>query len=155
VVIQGAIKIEVPCETVFPFGALVLGVDKKVDFDKRGTGDDQARDKETGERVWVVRVTDLDPEAAKPGRTSEVKVKIVAPVQPVPPKRQHPHVPPAVVFEGITLTPYVDSARCNGSSARCRGRQAYSIRATGMRAPSQADFAAVLDREAAAGGGDG
>ena len=142
-------------DSVFPFGALGLGVDKQIDFDKRGTGDDQARDKETGDRVWVVRVTDLDPEAAKPGRTSEIKVKIVAPVQPVLPKRQHPHVPPAVVFEKITLTPYVDTARCNENSTQCRGRQAYSIRASGMRAPSQADYAAVVDREAAVDGGDG
>ena len=153
--IQGAIKIDVPHESVFPYGALVLGVDKQVDFDKRGTGDDQARDKDTGERMWVVRVTDLDPEAAKPGRTSEVKVKIVAPVQPVPPKRQHAHLPPAVVFEGITLTPYVDTARCNGSSTRCRGRQAYSIRASGMRAPSQADYAALADHDGQVTGGDG
>jgi hypothetical protein len=153
--IQGAIKIEVPFGTVFPYGALCLGVDKQIDFDKRGSGDDQARDKETGERVWVIRVTDLDPEAAKPGRTSEVKVKITAPVQPVPPKRQHPHVPPAVVFEGMTLTPYVDVARCNGSSSRCRSRQAYSIRSTGMRAPGEADYQAVLDREEGPEGGDG
>ena len=153
--IQGAIKIEVPFGTVFPYGALCLGVDKQVDFDKRGSGDDQARDKETGERVWVVRVADLDPEAAKPGRTTEVKVKIVAPHQPVPPKRQHPGVPPAVVFEGMTLTPYVDAARCNGSSTRCRGRQAYSIRATGMRAPTDAEFKATPDREVAPAGGDG
>jgi hypothetical protein len=149
--IQGAIKIEVPNETVFPYGALCLGVDKQVDFDKRGSGDDQARDKDTGERVWVVRVTDLDPEAAKPGRTSEVKVKITAPVQPVPPERQHPNVPPLVVFEGLTLTPYVDTARCNGSSARCRARQAYSIRASKMRAPTPAEAKAVQPAE----GGDG
>jgi hypothetical protein len=145
--IQGSIKIEVPFDTVFPYGALCLGVDKQVDFEKRGSGDDQARDKNTGERVWVVRVTDLDPEAAKPGRTSEVKVKITAPVQPVPPKRQHPNVPPAVVFEGVTLTPYVDTARCNGSSARCRSRQAYSIRATAMRAPTDAELRAALHAE--------
>jgi hypothetical protein len=153
--IKGAIKVQVPHDTVFPYGALCLGVDKQVDFDKRGNGDDQARDKDTGERVWVVRVTDLDPEAAKPGRTSEVKVKVIAPVQPVPPKRQHAHVPPAVVFDGITLTPYVDTARCNGSSARCRSRQAFSIRATGMRAPTDAEFKAVSDREAAAEDGAG
>jgi hypothetical protein len=76
VMIQGSIKVQVPCETVFPYGALCLGVDKQLDFGKRGNGDDQARDKDTGLRVWVVRVTDLDPEAAKPGRTSEVKIKI-------------------------------------------------------------------------------
>lgn len=153
--IQGAIKIDVPFETVFSHGALCLGVDKQVDFDKRGSGDDQARDKETGERVWVVRVTDLDPEAAKPGRTSEVKIKVAAPVQPVPPKRQHPNVPPAVVFEGVTLTPYVDSTRCNGSSTRCRSRQAYSIRATSMRAPTDAELRSALQAPRGAEGDDG
>src|SRR5262245_48352743 len=124
--IQGPIKVQVPHETVFPYGALCLGVDKQLDFEKRGTGDDQARDKDSGLRVWGVRLTDLDPEAAKPGRTSEVKIKIGAAVQPVPPRRQHPNVPPAVVFEGLTLTPYVDTSRCNGSSTRCWSRQAFS-----------------------------
>jgi hypothetical protein len=130
------IKVQVPFEQVFPFGALCLGVEPQVDFDKRGKGgDDQARDKETGERVWVARVMDLDPEAAKPGRSTEVKVKIAAPVQPVPPASKVDGYPPSVEFEGLTLTPYVDSSRCAGSGPRCRGRQAFSIRATAMREP--------------------
>jgi hypothetical protein len=131
-----SVKVEVPCEQVFPHGALCLGVEPQVDFDKRGKGgDDQARDKVTGERVWVVRVMDLDPDAAKPGRSTEVKVKIAAPNQPVPPKSKVAGYPPAVVFEGVTLTPYVDSSRCSGNGPRCRGRLAFSIRATAMLDP--------------------
>jgi hypothetical protein len=131
-----SIKVEVPFETVFPHGALCLGVEPQVDFDKRGKGgDDQARDKDTGDRVWVVRVMDLDPDAAKPGRSTEVKVKIAAPVQPVPPKSKVAGYPPAVQFDGVTLTPYVDSSRCAGNGPRCRGRLAFSIRAAGMRDP--------------------
>jgi len=44
--------------------------------------DVQARDKDTGERVWVVRVLDADPAA----RQAEVKVKITGEVQPIPPE---------------------------------------------------------------------
>jgi hypothetical protein len=55
------------------------------DFEKRGQGDDQLRDKETGERVWLVRLLDLDPEAGKFGAAKEFKVKVIAQQQPVPP----------------------------------------------------------------------
>lgn len=43
--------------------------------------DPQERDKDSGERLWAVRVMDADPA----GRTSELKVKIPAAVAPVPP----------------------------------------------------------------------
>ncbi|MEV4756009.1 hypothetical protein AB0J86_12975 [Micromonospora sp. NPDC049559] len=128
--VPGSIKIPVPFDYAFPAGALFLGVGPQVDFDRRGEADDQVRDKETGERVWVVRVLDLDPEAGKYGR-SEVKVKVIAPQQPVPPAPGVPAYPPAVQFEGLTLTPYVDSQRCK-SSGQCRARMAYSLRATAM-----------------------
>ncbi|MEO3926273.1 hypothetical protein [Plantactinospora sp. DSM 117369] len=125
------LKVPVPFDYVFPAGALCLGVAPQVDFDRRGQGDDQARDKETGERVWVVRVLDLDPEAGKFGRSTEVKVKVVAAQQPVPPASTVPGYPPAIQFEGLTLTPYVDSQRCKGSG-QCKARMAYSLRATEM-----------------------
>jgi hypothetical protein len=60
-------KVPVPFEFVFPHGVLCLGVEPATDFDKRGQADDQARDKETGERVWLVKALDLDPEAGKFG----------------------------------------------------------------------------------------
>src|SRR5690349_16497583 len=98
-------KVPVPFEYVFPHGALCLGVEPALDFDKRGQADDQVRDKETGERVWLVKALDLDPEAGKFGASKEVKVKVVAPVAPVPPPPAMPGYPPAVEFTGLTLTP--------------------------------------------------
>ncbi|MFV2088668.1 MULTISPECIES: hypothetical protein [Micromonosporaceae] len=133
--VPASIKVPVPFEYVFPAGALFLGVDAQVDFDRRGEADNQARDKETGERVWVVRVLDLDAEAGKFGRSTEVKVKIVAGQRPVPPSSTVPGYPPAVEFDGLTLTPYVDSHRCR-ASGQCRARMAYSLRATGMQPAS-------------------
>nr|MDT0658969.1 hypothetical protein [Micromonospora sp. DSM 115978] len=129
--VPGSIKVPVPFDYVFPAGALCLGVAPQMDFDRRGQADDQARDKETGERIWIVRVMDLDPEAGKFGRSTEVKVKVVAPVQPVPPASTVPGYPPAIAFEGLTLTPYVDSQRCK-QSGQCKARMAYSLRANGM-----------------------
>jgi hypothetical protein len=76
---------------------------------------------------------DGDPTA----RTSEVKVKIAADVQPVPPSAL-PGTPfRPVEFDGLTVTPYVDSQRCNGRGDRCRARNASSLRAKAMR-PVQA-----------------
>jgi hypothetical protein len=133
-VVPMTLKVPVPFDYVFPSGALCLGVAAQVDFDRRNEPDNQARDKETGERVWVVRVLDLDPEAGKFGRSTEVKVKLIAPQQPVPPASTVPGYPPAVEFEGLTLTPYVDSQRCKPgrSSGDCRSRMAYSLRASAL-----------------------
>ena len=76
---------------VFPHGAFVLGVEPINDFEKvqAGAADPQERDKDTGERMWAVRVLDADPEAR--AGTMEVKVKIAAPVQPVPPAKVAGH----------------------------------------------------------------
>jgi hypothetical protein len=141
VAIPNAIKVPVPWEYIAPNGALFLGVEPATDFDKRGQGDDQLRDKETGERVWLVKVMDLDPEAGKFGASKEFKVKVVAPVQPVPPTSAVPGYPPLVEFIGVTLTPYVDSQRCKTggpAASKCKARMAWSIRATEMTEPQPA-----------------
>jgi hypothetical protein len=137
-VIPNAIKVPVPCEYVFPQGALCLGVEPATDFDKRGQDDDQARDKDTGERIWLVKVLDLDENAGKFGASKEVKVKVIAPQQPVPPPSAVPGYPPAVEFTDVTLTPYVDAQRCKPGAPKCRSRLAWSVRATGMTAPKPA-----------------
>ena len=69
---------------LFPHGAFALAADALNDFEKfqAGVEDPQQRDKETGERIWVVRVIDNDPAA----RSNELKVKVVAPVMPVLPE---------------------------------------------------------------------
>src|SRR5918997_1910010 len=98
-----SIQVPAPMEFVFPAGLLGLRVEPVTDFDKRGQGDDQARDKATGERLWQVVAMDLDPEAGKFGRTTEVKVKIAAPVQPVLPETAVPGYPPAIEFTDLVL----------------------------------------------------
>ena len=86
--------------------------------------------------VWRVDVIDADPQA----RDKTVRIKIAAPVQPVPPAPA-PGVPfRPVVFEGLTLRPWVNSDRCKpvqGRPHRCGGQIAWSIWATGMAAPGR------------------
>jgi hypothetical protein len=127
-----AIKGAIPMEPgfVWPYGTFMVGeVQAMRDFD-RSTKDQavQAVDRDTGELVWTVDVVDADPEA----RERTVRVKLVAPVQPVPPEAM-PGAPfRPVEFDGLTATPYV------ATTASGRGRLAWSFRATAMRAPSRA-----------------
>jgi hypothetical protein len=119
---------------VFPSGAFAAGgVEKVRDFDK-SSGDRvvQQADKHTGLPLWVIEVTDADPEA----RQRTVKVKVAAQYQPVLPEAPagSPFTP--VEFEGLTAMPWVDDSRCQGKG-RCAARLAYSLKATGVRAPSR------------------
>ena len=96
----------------------------------------QAKDKATGQPVWVVEVIDADPAA----RDKTVKIKVVAgaqPTLPTPPAGM-PFVP--VEFAGLTVTPYVNQA----------GRLAYSLKAAGVRGPGRSGRAAPDGRETAA-----
>lgn len=136
--VPNTLQVPVPMEYVFAHGVLGLRVEPVTDFDKRGQGDDQARDKNTGERLWQVIAMDLDPEAGKFGRTTEIKVKIAAPVQPVLPESAVPGYPPAIEFTELVLTPYVDSQKCKGGgngAHKCRARLAWSVRAGSVSAP--------------------
>ena len=114
---------------VFPHGSFVVGdVTPMRDYD-RSTREQavQAVDRDTGLLVWTVDVVDADPEA----RERTVRVKLLAPVQPVPPEASA-NVPfRPVEFDGLTATPYV------ATTASGRGRLAWSFRATGMRAPAR------------------
>jgi len=127
-------QIPVQFGAVFPDGAYAAGAIEMVrDFD-RSTADRpvQQADKETGLPLWVVEVIDAQENA----RQRTVKVKIAAQYQPTlpPPAPGSPFT--AVEFEGLTATPYVDSGRCQGKG-KCAARQGYSLKATGVRAPSR------------------
>jgi hypothetical protein len=133
--VQG--QIPVAFGMVFPDGAYAAGKIEMVrDFD-RSSGDRvvQQIDKYTDLPLWVVEVIDADPEA----RQRTVKVKIAAQVQPVLPSPVPGSPFTAVEFEGLTATPYVDASRCKGSKDKdkCGARQAYWLKATGVRAPSR------------------
>jgi hypothetical protein len=131
--VQGHIPVEFGA--VFPDGAYAAGTIEMVrDFD-RSTPDRpvQQADKETGLPLWVVEVIDAQENA----RQRTVKVKIAAQVQPVLPSQPpgSPFTP--VEFDDMTATPYVDSSRCTGDGKhKCAARLAYSLKATGVRAPS-------------------
>ncbi len=131
--VPASLKIPTPFEYAFPHGALALGVEPITDFDKRGQADDQARDKDTGERLWAVTLMDLDPMAARFNR-DRIKVKIAASVAPVLPDSAVPGYPPAVELVNLVLVPWVDDRRCK-NPGKCGARLAYSMRADGVIAP--------------------
>ncbi len=141
--VPSSIKVPLPNEYVHPNGALFLSVDRVIDWDRLAAEDNQARD-ENGVRLWVVRVSDQDPEAGKFGRSTETNVRIAAEQQPVPPDGLT--LPGGIVvrpveFVGLTGTPYIDRSACKGDAKgdtkphKCRARLAWSIRATGMTEP--------------------
>ena len=119
---------------VFPHGVYAAGAFEPVrDFD-RSQGDRfvQQLDKGTGLALWSVEVIDADPQA----RPRTVKVKVAAEYQPTLPTAAagSPFIP--VEFTGLTVTPYVDAARCQGKG-KCAARLAYSFKAAGVRAPAR------------------
>lgn len=127
-------RFRIEMEDVFSHGAYFRTIEPDNDFDlvRARAADPQKRDKETGERLWVVTVLDGDPEA----RTAEVKVRLIAPTQPAVPSPA-PGMPfPQVEFADLRVMPWVDGQRCKSRRAddhECRGRVAYSLRASDMR----------------------
>src|SRR6478609_3014532 len=119
--ISSGLKVE--CGDAFPFGVgVVSAVTALADFDASTKEHRvQSRDKESGLPVWTVDVMDFDPEA----RERTFKVKIVSPVQPVPPE-EIPGAPVRPVYlEGLTVTAYV-------KEGGRRPKVAYSLRASGL-----------------------
>ncbi len=82
-----------------------------------------------------IESADADPEA----RQRTVKVKVAAQYQPVLPDVPAPGSPfVPVEFEGLQVTPWVDTGRCKAKeTGKCGARMAYSLKATGVRAPSR------------------
>jgi hypothetical protein len=124
VALQGPMPVEFGM--VFPHGVYAAGAFEPVrDFEKsQGDRFVQQADKATGEPLWAVEVIDADPQA----RARTVKVKVISSHQPVLPPAVGgaPFVP--VEFTGLTVTPYVNQST---------GRLAYSVKATGVRAPGR------------------
>ena len=76
----------------------------------------------------------IDPQES--ARQLTVKVKVAAQYQPVLPSPAAGSPFTAIEFEGLVVTLYVDTGRCQGKG-KCGARQAYSFKATGVRAPSR------------------
>ena len=135
--------IPVSMDQAFPHGAYAVGpVEQVIDFDaSTAEARVQAHDRETGLPVWAISVFDADPEA----RTKVVRVKISSRTPPVLPQAPAGLPFPAVAFEGLSVTAYVDSS---GS----RPRLAWSFRATAVRgATPKAQVPQALRRSEQAG----
>jgi hypothetical protein len=130
--------------TVFPSGVYAAGgVEMLRDFEKsRGDRVIQQVDKVTGLPLWVIEVINGDPEA----RQRTVKIKIASEYQPVLPEPVAGSPFTAIEFEGLTATPWVDDSRCQGHG-KCGARMAYSLKATGVRAPSRLPARPVLEHK--------
>ena len=123
-------RLGVGMQDVFPHGCHLVpdSIVEAQDYDEATRRRTPAVDKYTGQRVFQCRVMDMDPELE--GRSRETVVKILADREPVPPTRQPFEL---VEFEGLQVTPYVDTGRCQGRG-RCNARMAFSLRATGLKA---------------------
>ena len=120
--------IPVSFDFAFPAGAYAESVEPVRDFEasKGASNQVQARDKRSGQLVWVVNVYDPDPNAKGPAKS--VKVVLLDERQPVPPPALDGLPFRPVEFDGMTVTPYVND----------KGRLAYSFRAGGVRPVTQA-----------------
>jgi hypothetical protein len=128
--LQGGHRFAVSMAEVFPDGVYALGVEEAQDYDEKTGRRTPSKDKQTGQRVFVVTGMDRDPEA----RRKEIKVKVSAPHMPELPEEILPGSGlRAVEFTGLTITPYVEDGRGGG-----RARLAFSYRATGVHAQGKA-----------------
>jgi len=136
--ITGGARLPIGHDELFPNGALVMGVEPMLKFQ---TADDRARgmpaqpetDKVSGLPMFAVTVID---QAAERKADAVVTVKIAATHQPVPPEAIPGTNLRPVIFDGLTLTPWIDDKACRsnpGERHKCRARLAYSYRATGLR----------------------
>ncbi|GDY33002.1 hypothetical protein [Gandjariella thermophila] len=153
--IPGGARFPVAHDQVFPKGALVMGVEPVMRFQTaedraRGRVQEQETDKETGERLWAVTVID---QSAERKADAVVTVKIAAPHQPVPPEAIPGTDLRPVVFEGLTVTPWIDDKACRpagpGDKHRCRARMGYSLRAREMKPVSNSGGASKTTAKAA------
>ncbi|GAA5176946.1 hypothetical protein GCM10023322_00370 [Rugosimonospora acidiphila] len=131
--LKGGTRFSVDGNDVFPGGCVLVpdSIGEVEDYDEKTGRRTPAKDKLTGQRVWQVRVMDLDPELGK--RSRETTVKIIGDYQPVPPTGAPFE---AVEFDGMTVTPYVTN----------NNRMAYSLRAIAMRAPAGSNSAGTATK---------
>jgi hypothetical protein len=115
---------------VFPAGCHLIpdSITEAMDYDEATGRRSPAVDTRTGKPVFQCRVSDRD--SSLEGRSREVVVKMLADRKPAPPTGAALEL---VEFEGLQVTPYVDSGRCQGKG-RCGARMAFSLRATGIKA---------------------
>ncbi|WP_119695807.1 plasmid replication, integration and excision activator [Microbacterium halotolerans] len=118
--------IPVDFDAYFPRGAFMVGeVEPVAKWSDDGKREGQDLDKNTGHPLWQVRVIDADPDARK--GQNEVSVKISSVTEPQAPPEAHGLPFRPIVFDGLSVTPYV-------KETGGRPRVAFSLRAREMKA---------------------
>lgn len=124
--IQNAIPVDFAA--FFPAGAFMVGeVERVIEWTDDGQQAGQQHDKATGKPMWTVRVIDADPNARK--GQGEVSVKIASAIEPTAPPEMNGLPFRPVVFDGLSVTPYV-------KEGGGRPRVAFSLRATDLKPAS-------------------
>ena len=128
--LSSGVRLPATMADVFPAGCHLVpdSIIEAMDYDEATGRRFPAVDKHTGKPVFQCRVSDRDE--GLEGRSREVVVKILADRKPTPPTGTSFEL---VEFEGLQVTPYVDTGRCQGKG-RCGARMAFSLRATGIKA---------------------
>ena len=128
--LSSGVRLPATMADVFPAGCHLIpdSIIEAMDYDEATGRRFPAVDKHTGKPVFQCRVSDRD--RGLEGRSREVVVKILADRMPGPPTGAAFEL---VEFEGLLVTPYVDTGRCQGKG-RCGARMAFSLRATGIKA---------------------
>jgi hypothetical protein len=128
--LSSGVRLPATMADVFPAGCHLIpdSIIEAMDYDEATGRRFPAVDKHTGKPVFQCRVSDRD--RGLEGRSREVVVKILAERMPSAPTGTAFEL---VEFEGLQVTPYVDTGRCQGKG-RCGARMAFSLRATGIKA---------------------
>ena len=128
--LSSGVRLPATMADVFPAGCHLVpdSIIEAMDYDEATGRRFPAVDKHTGKPVFQCRVSDRDE--GLEGRSREVVVKILADRMPSAPTGAAFEL---VEFEGLLVTPYVDTGRCQGKG-RCGARMAFSLRATGIKA---------------------
>ena len=116
---------------IFPSGAFAVSeVEPVLDYNASTNGTDRPQkiDEKTGLPMWQIAVLDADPEAKKSQKT--VNVKILSAALPSIPEAKNGLPFAAVEFEGLSVTPYINT---NGA----RPSLDYSVKATSFKEPGK------------------
>lgn len=134
--IKAGCRFPVRMADVFPDGCCLVpeSISEAQDYNEKTKTRTPQIDKVTGKRVFQVRVVDMDQDLE--GRSRETVVKILADHQPMAPGRAPFEL---VEFENLTVTPYTTE----------KGKLAFSLRATGIKAASRPAPAPAANKDAA------
>lgn len=126
---------------IFPAGAYAVSeVEPVLDYNAASSGNERPQkiDEKTNLPMWQLSVLDADPEAKKAQKT--INVKILSAALPVVPEPKGGLPFASIEFDGLSVTPYVNT-NSNRPSLE------YSVKATAIREAGKSVSAPVSKGE--------